>query len=84
MDPDSFAQKTEQPAGCKRDVSGISHGSVHYSDQMVPIARRLVVTFWRATMIGLRRKNILTYLNPDDHRIKMWQKDHVLQVDNWK
>ena len=29
---------------------------------MDQIARRLVVTFWRATMIGLRRKNILTYL----------------------
>ena len=22
--------------------------------------------------------------NPDDHRMKMWQKDYVLQVDNWK
>ena len=35
-------------------------------------------------MIGLRRKNILTYLNPDDHMMDMWQKDYVLQVDNWK
>ena len=48
------------------------------------IARRLVVTFWRATMIGLRRKNILTYLTPDDHMMCMWQRNYVLRVDNWK
>ena len=35
-------------------------------------------------MIGLRRKNILIYLNPDDHMMDMWQKDYVLQLDNWR
>ena len=35
-------------------------------------------------MIGHRRKDILTFLNPDDHMMKMWQKDYFLQVDNWK
>ena len=35
-------------------------------------------------MIGLRRKNILTYLNPDDHMMDMWQKDYVIQVDTWE
>ena len=57
-------------------ISGISH-------LMDQIARRLVVTFRRATMIGLRRKNILIYLHPDDHMLDMWQKDYVLQLDNW-
>ena len=52
-------------------ISGVSHGSVHYSYRMDQIARRLVVTFWRATMIGLRSKNILTYLAPDDHMMGM-------------
>ena len=65
-------------------ISGVSHRSVHYSYRMDQIARRLVVTFWRATMIGLRRKNILTYLTPDDHMMGMWQKNYVLRVDNWK
>ena len=58
-------------------ISGISH-------QMDQIARRLVVTFRRATMIGLQRKNILIYLHPDDHMLDMWQKDYVLQLDNWR
>ena len=35
-------------------------------------------------MIGLRRKNILIYLNPDDHMMDMWQKDYVVQLDNWR
>ena len=63
---------------------GVPHGSVHYSNRMDQIARRLVVTFWRATKIGLWRKNILTYLTPDDHMMCMWQKNYVLRVDNWK
>ena len=64
----TFTQRTEQPAGRKRrvggrpavnriyqkrrvyteTVGGIAHGSV-------PCLRRLVVTFRRATQIGLRR-----------------------------
>ena len=99
MDPDSFAPNTVQPTSRKpraggrsavkripdgkvlrRDNQWVSHGSVHYSYRMDLIARRLVVTFWRATMIGLRK----TCLNPDDHMMDMWQKDYVLQVDNWK
>ena len=35
-------------------------------------------------MIGLRRKNIMTYLTPDDHMMCMWQRNYVLRVDNWK
>ena len=35
-------------------------------------------------MIGLWRKNILIYLHPDDHMMDMWQKDYVLQLDNWR
>ena len=58
-------------------ISGISH-------RMDQITRCLVVTFRRATMIGLRRKNILIYLHPDDHMMDMWQKDYVLQLDNWR
>ena len=66
------------------DIGTLSHGSVHYSYRMDQIAGCLVVTFWMATMIGLRRKNILTYLTPDDHMMGMWQKNYVLRVDIWK
>ena len=54
------------------------------SPWMDQIARRLVVTFRRATMIGLRRKNILVYLHSDDQMLDVWQKDYVLQLDNWR
>ena len=66
VDPDSFTQRTEQPAGCKRraggrpavnripeeTVGGISHGSVPCLRATGWIVRRLVVTFRRATQIG--------------------------------
>ena len=70
----SIPKKNEKTIGT---ISGISH-------RMDQITRRLVVTYWRATMIGLRRKNILIYLHPDDHMLDMWQKDYVLQLDNWR
>ena len=71
---ENFQQHNENTIGT---ISGISH-------RMDQIARRLVVTFRRATMIGLRRKNILIYLHPDDHMLDMWQKDYVLQLDSWR
>ena len=74
--------QTEQFSG--GTISGVSHGSVHYSYRTDQIARRLVVTFWRATMIGLRRKDILTCIAPDGHMMCMWRRNYVLRVNIWK
>ena len=74
--PDGTVLRRDNQWGIPR-----KHALLYRMDQ---IARRLVVTFWRAIMIGLLRKNILTYLTPDDHMMGMWQNNYVLRVDNWK